>query len=394
MCIGLCGKRNQMSGKDANAIKSKIAQKSKELKEAKTKEAKLSIENSIHKLTNELTKVLEAQGLGGQYRNAPVDPNLVTPIGKELKTKKPLPPETQKELQIKFRLEPTKFNLGKQEEPKKLEDSSCIGHSTPVSSRKELFKKEEKSPIILDSKEPVLSPVEVLNTVKQKLKEKVKEEVIEEYFSIRENVDDLHESIKDGNAVWELVCGIARKLNPFSGEDATIAEVEENNAEQILKSEESLNETDNEVEMANNGLHMRGLSLKDALDLIPRYNGQNIPLNQFLEGCTEAKSILSANMEPEFAKLVRIRLYGEALSSIRGQTFENIRQITEFLEKIFGSAKTYHEWTGDLAKVKQRPSESVISYLNRIREIENEIVKAAIREDRVENEETLRSEVE
>ena len=109
-----------MSGKDANAIKSKIAQKSKELKEAKTKEAKLSIENSIHKLTNELTKVLEAQGLGGPYRNAPVDPNLVTPIGKELKTKKPLPPETQKELQIKFRLETTKFNLGKQEEPKKL----------------------------------------------------------------------------------------------------------------------------------------------------------------------------------------------------------------------------------------------------------------------------------
>ena len=102
-------------------------------------------------------------------------------------------------------------------------------------------------------------------------------------------------------------------------------------------------------------VQIRGLSLKDALDLIPRFNGQNISLTQFLDGCQEALSILPNEYEIELAKLIRMRLYGDALNSVREQNF---KEISEFLETIYGSAKTFHDWEGELAHIKQKGNES------------------------------------
>ena len=139
---------------------------------------------------------------------------------------------------------------------------------------------------------------------------------------------------------------------------------------------------------------VRGLSLKDALDLIPRYNGHNISLSQFIDGCNEAKSILPAHLEGELAKLIRIKFSGEALSSARGVTFGNLREVSDYLEGIFGSPKTYHECIGDLAKIKQKTGEAVITFLNRLREIEKEIATAARREERIVDEDGFRINLE
>ena len=134
--------------------------------------------------------------------------------------------------------------------------------------------------------------------------------------------------------------------------------------------------------MNNTIVQIRRLSLKDALDLIPRFNGQNISLTQFVDGCQEALSILPKECETERAKLICMRLYGDALNSERGQNFKEISEISEFLEAIYGSAKTFHDWEGELARIKQKGNESVIIYLNRLKEIESEIFKAAKRERR------------
>ena len=87
-------------------------------------------------------------------------------------------------------------------------------------------------------------------------------------------------------------------------------------------------------------IQIRELSLKDALDLIPRFNGQNISLIQFLDGSQEVLSILPKEYDTELAKLNRMRLYGDALNSVRRQNFKEISEISEFLETINGSAKT------------------------------------------------------
>ena len=103
-----------------------------------------------------------------------------------------------------------------------------------------------------------------------------------------------------------------------SANESFIAKNLENNRE--IKIEENLNNQTSDrllsesLEMNKTIVQIRGLSLKDALDLIPRFNGQNISLTQFLDVCQEARSILPDGYETELAKLIRMRLYGDALN--------------------------------------------------------------------------------
>lgn len=71
------------------------------------------------------------------------------------------------------------------------------------------------------------------------------------------------------------------------------------------------------------------------------------------------------------------------LNCVKDQTFESIREIADLFEKIFGSAKTYHELTGELSKVKQKNNEPVVKFMNRVKELQKEIYKTAVREERV-----------
>ena len=94
-----------------------------------------------------------------------------------------------------------------------------------------------------------------------------------------------------------------------SANESFIAKNLENNRE-IKIGEKSKNQTSDRLlseslEINKTSVQIRGLSLKDALDLIPRFNGQNISLTQFLDGCQEALSILL------FKKLLTI---GKAIS--------------------------------------------------------------------------------
>lgn len=59
------------------------------------------------------------------------------------------------------------------------------------------------------------------------------------------------------------------------------------------------------------------------------------------------------------------------------------RNITEYLEDVFGWSKTYHDWTGEIAKVRQNKDETVVIYLNKMKEIIKEMKKSARREKRL-----------
>ena len=53
-------------------------------------------------------------------------------------------------------------------------------------------------------------------------------------------------------------------------------------------------------------------TLKYAVEAVPFFNGKNIPLTYFIEECEEAKSMLPAEAESQFTKIIRTRLVGEA----------------------------------------------------------------------------------
>ena len=343
--------------------------------------------------------------------------------------------------QKKIFLKPSQFQLEPKGETNK--QAAAFASSTPFINSKgefrvkfqDLLKENENSPTIKK---------ELIESVKQHFSLETNKEILDSFFQQEEIEENLNNSIKKGFNFFGFVKDCREKLQLFlakeenndnkkSFENNSISDhfksainsfpELENKVENITESKEE-NKTENKVEnktehktenkaIIKNEIHLqaeqsicknkimsktmvqiRGLSLKDALDLIPRFNGQNISLTQFLDGCQEALSILPQDYEAELAKLIRMRLYGDALNSVRGQNFKEISEITEFLETVYGSAKTFHDWEGELARIKQKSNETVIVYLNRLKEIESEIFKAAKREKRFTEKEEYEKELE
>ena len=97
------------------------------------------------------------------------------------------------------------------------------------------------------------------------------------------------------------------------------------------------------------------VTLRDAITIIPEFNEKNIPLEQFIKCCSEAK--------------IQSKIRGEARQSIFGQSFAKIKELQNFLNNIYSPAKSIPQLLGELGNEFQRDEESVIAFANRIMEI-------------------------
>ncbi|RLU27171.1 hypothetical protein DMN91_000970, partial [Ooceraea biroi] len=95
-------------------------------------------------------------------------------------------------------------------------------------------------------------------------------------------------------------------------------------------------------------------TLKYAIEAVPFFDGSNISLSYFVEGCEEAKSMLPNEAESQFTKIVRTRVVGEARRTIQGQVFETIAQLTKYLKQIYGSSKNAYQLQGELGNIYQK----------------------------------------
>lgn len=118
------------------------------------------------------------------------------------------------------------------------------------------------------------------------------------------------------------------------------------------------------------------VSLKDALECVPIFDGKNISIHLFLEGCEEALLMLPAGTEGNLVKLIRMRLSGEARRVIQGQPFETLAALSKFLKSIYSPALSSNQIRRELGGAYQKHSEDTITYANRIREIGNRIIEA------------------
>lgn len=83
-------------------------------------------------------------------------------------------------------------------------------------------------------------------------------------------------------------------------------------------------------------------TLKYAVKAVPFFDGSNIPLNYFIEGCKEASSMIPKEIEVQFTKILRTRIVGKARRTIRDQDFENVSQLTSYLKQIYGGSKNIY----------------------------------------------------
>lgn len=117
-------------------------------------------------------------------------------------------------------------------------------------------------------------------------------------------------------------------------------------------------------------------TLKYAVEAVPFFDGKNIPLTYFVEGCEEAKSMLPPEAEPQFTRIIRTRIVGEARRTIQDQDFDSVAQLTKYLENTYGPVKNIYQLQGELGRVYQKIEEDVITYANRVKFLGKQILEA------------------
>lgn len=121
-------------------------------------------------------------------------------------------------------------------------------------------------------------------------------------------------------------------------------------------------------------------SIRDALEAVPNFDGENIIFSHFVEGCEEALSMISPSQESILVRAIRNKLKGDAHRSILGKVFNSLRELVEFLRNRYGSRETVYEAQARLAYICQKNDEKISAYANRIREIGKRITDAQKRQ--------------
>lgn len=84
------------------------------------------------------------------------------------------------------------------------------------------------------------------------------------------------------------------------------------------------------------------VSLHDALELVPIFDGKNVSLGEFKECYSEAKELLPNNLqfESNFVKLLRSKLICELRKTIQGYLFIKLPELIYQVNKIYLPNKT------------------------------------------------------
>jgi len=104
-------------------------------------------------------------------------------------------------------------------------------------------------------------------------------------------------------------------------------------------------------------------TLKYAVEIVSFFNGKNIPLNYFIEGCEKHPSIivLPDKAESQFTKIIRMRIVDEARRTIQDQDFNNVAQLIKYLKQVYGASKNIYQLQGELGRIYQQNEEDVIT---------------------------------
>lgn len=118
------------------------------------------------------------------------------------------------------------------------------------------------------------------------------------------------------------------------------------------------------------------ITLKDALEAVPYFDGRATQFRDFANGCRDAKDMISPRMEINLVKLIKNRLRGLAKDKIRGTQFQTINELTDYLENFFAPRHSVSNLQGRLNKSLQAHDEDVITYGARISRLKSEIIEA------------------
>lgn len=118
-------------------------------------------------------------------------------------------------------------------------------------------------------------------------------------------------------------------------------------------------------------------SVRHSLNLLPIFNGKNIPVHQFTSDC---KGVLEL-IEPDeklffFRAIIQTKLTGDAALVRSIYTITNLDELCEALTKEFGNYKTFEHWELEINNLRQNRDESIEKYVTKARKLNSDMIIA------------------
>ena len=111
------------------------------------------------------------------------------------------------------------------------------------------------------------------------------------------------------------------------------------------------------------------ITLKDAIETVPNFNGYNISVLQFARACNRAKALIPSQAEPQLARLLTNKLQDHACLAVEDRVFDSVNDLIKQLKRTFSPAKTSDHYRGELANIIKGPNEHVLEYISRVKDL-------------------------
>jgi len=119
--------------------------------------------------------------------------------------------------------------------------------------------------------------------------------------------------------------------------------------------------------------------LREALKRVPEFNGDAY-LHQFILACHRAKKVIPPSAEWDLTKLLINKLSGDAYTIADLAHCKTVEELIDTLSWTFDQLRCVEEYYKELFSMYQKRNESVLSYIQRIKDFRTLIIDAKRRE--------------
>lgn len=122
------------------------------------------------------------------------------------------------------------------------------------------------------------------------------------------------------------------------------------------------------------------ISLREATEAVPHYDGSNIPVSRFTRACRRARDIVPPNYEKALTKVIINKLSQRAYAAVEDEPCDTITQLIDLLNGAFGPPNTIAHLRGDLSRIFIGKNEHMLDYIGRTKDLRTAILDAERRE--------------
>jgi len=122
------------------------------------------------------------------------------------------------------------------------------------------------------------------------------------------------------------------------------------------------------------------VSFREATESVPYFDGYNISLAQFTSACRRAQDVIPPSAERNLTKLLINKLGRKAYYAVADEPCDTVTELIDLLSDAFGTRKTIDQCRGELSTIYIKPSEDMLDYICRVKDLRSTIIDAERRE--------------